>query len=118
MEINRAKELKNKTTILENTLEKFNLKIIQFAFRKYEEDDYDAELIVELQSIKGDKIPESADIKINLYDEAGDIFLTKSYTISKTQFAIYDTYRIPLYDDCKLLLRAKSAKIFMTKADY
>lgn len=111
-----TKELKYNTELLEKNFEKFNLKVLQFAFRQLAEDDYDAELIIELQAVTGEKISENAYIKANIYDEDNKIFFTQGIFISRTQFFEYDTYHISLFDDEQLLKRAKSAKIFIVKA--
>lgn len=108
-------ELKNRTEILDEMFEKVNLKVLQFMFRQFDKDE--AELIIELQTVSGEEIPGDVILKINLYDKEGEIFFTEDYRINQTQFYKYDTYSIPLFDDCRSFSHAKSAKIFITKDD-
>ena len=111
-----AKELKKNTDIMEMTFAKYNLQVLQYAYHPYGEDDADCELIIEVMSADGNAMAEDAGIKINLYDDAGEIFFTAGQFVDADEFAGYDTFKICLYNNSSTLLEAKSARIYMSKS--
>lgn len=116
MYLDLAKELKKNTDVMEVTFKRFNLKVLQYSYRPYSDDDADCELIIELTTIDGDTLFDSASIKINLYDEEGDIFFTNDYYIDSEEFVGYDTFKITLYNNSRTLILAKSARIYMSQS--
>ena len=72
-------------------------------------------MLIELSSIKGDTISSSVDIKVNLYDIDGELIYTDKVTILSREFGGFDTVKIQLRDNGRLLLIADSAKIFATR---
>ena len=100
MYANLANELKKNTDIMEMTFKKFNLRVLQYSYHPYSDEDADCELIIEL---------------VNLYDEKGEIFLTESYYIDSENFAGYDTFKISLYNNSNTLIMAKTARVYMSK---
>lgn len=115
MFIDLAKELKKNTDVMDFTFAKFNLKVLQYAYHPYSDDDADCELIIEIATIDGNAMTDSSSVKINLYDENGDIFFTTEEYIMEEDFAGYDTFKIKLYNNSRTLLEAKSARIYMSK---
>ena len=107
-----ARELKKNTDIMEVTFKKFNLQVLQISYHPYSDDDADCELIIELTTIDGDSILGDPRIKINLYDENGDIFFNTEEYIDGDEFAGYDTIKIALYNNSRTLLEAKSARVY------
>ncbi len=91
----------------------YNLQVLQFSYHPYSDDDADCELIIELTTIDGDAMTSDASIKVNLYDENGDIFYANELYVDSDEFAGYDTYKISLYDNSRTLLEAKSARVYM-----
>lgn len=116
MYLDLAKELKKNTDVMEMTFKKFNLQLIQFSYHPYSDNDADCDFLVELMSEDGDAIVDSVYLKINLYDENGDLFLNEYEFINHEDFSGYDTFKINLYDNGRTLLEAKSARIYMSKA--
>ncbi len=114
----QAKELKKNTKIMRDTFKKFNLKILQFSYQPFGPDDADGQIIIEVSTIEGDEIPEHAMIKVNLYDNNGEIFLTECRPVNANYFSGYDTFSIALRYNSKALKKAKKARIFMTKDVY
>ena len=112
MYANLANELKKNTDIMEMTFKKFNLRVLQYS---YSDEDADCELIIELVTMEGDSMTDDASIKVNLYDEKGEIFLTESYYIDSENFAGYDTFKISLYNNSNTLIMAKTARVYMSK---
>ena len=115
-----AKELKKNTQVIESTFSRFNLKVLQVAYQPYAEDgddepDADCDLLVELASLNGNPMPSNGHIKINLYDENGDLIYHDDHMVFAEGFAGYDTYSFMLSHNCKTLLVAKSAKVYMSK---
>ena len=115
MYANLAKELKKNTDIMEMTFKKFNLRVLQYSYHPYSDEDADCELIIELVTMEGDSMTDDASIKVNLYDEKGEIFLTESYYIDSENFAGYDTFKISLYNNSNTLIMAKTARVYMSK---
>ena len=99
-----------------SSFRRFDLEILQYSYHPYSEDDADCELIIELSTIIGDTLPDSASLKINLYNDEGEIFLNEEYYISSESFFSYDTFKISLYDNAKTLITAKSARIYMSQS--
>lgn len=116
MYANLAKELKKNTDIMEMTFKRFNLRVLQYSYHPCSDKDADCELIIELVTIDGDSILDDASIKVNLYDENGEIFLTESEYIDSDDFAGYDTFKIDLYNNSNTLIMAKTARVYMSKS--
>ena len=110
-----AKELKKNTDVVESTFEKNNLKLLRFRYRPYGEDDADCVLLIEFSADEGLEIPNSLFIKVNLYDDNDDIYLTDNTYINAETFSGYDTKALYLTDDSNALLRAKAGRIFVTR---
>ena len=77
MYLDLAKELKRNTKLMEHTFEKFNLQVLQFTYRPCSDNDADCKLIIELETIDEEMMEDDASIKVNLYDENGEIILTQ-----------------------------------------
>lgn len=115
MYANLANELKKNTDIMEMTFKKFNLRVLQYSYQPYSNEDADCRFIIELVTMQGDSMTDDASIKVNLYDEKGEIFFTNSYYIESDDFAGYDTFEINLYNNSNTLIRAKTARVYMSK---
>ena len=115
MYLDLARELKKNTDIMDVTFRKFNLQVLQYTYHPYSDDDADCELIIELTTIDGDSMTGDASIKINLYDENGDIFFNTESYIDSDEFAGYDTFKISLYNNSRTLLEAKTARVYMSQ---
>ena len=110
-----SKLLKMNTSVVEKLFDKLNLRIDNFSFRALNDENADCDLLIELSSIKGDTISSSVDIKVNLYDIDGELIYTDKVTILSREFGGFDTVKIQLRDNGRLLLIADSAKIFATR---
>ncbi len=115
-----AKELKKNTQIIQTTFNKFNLQVMQVGYRPYAEDgdddpDADCDFMVEISSLDNGPMKSNAYIKINLYDENGDLIDHDNKFINADEFTGYDTFKIMMANDSKTLIRAKSAKVYMSK---
>ena len=112
---NLARELKKNTDVMEMTFKKFNLQVLQFTYRPYDEEDADCYLVIEVATISGNKISRGGHIKVNLYDENGEIIDTASAYIDEDEFGGYDTFRILICDEGRMLIEAKTARIYMVE---
>ena len=59
--------------------------------RSTSDDDPDLDVFIELATISGSELPYGVYVKINLYDEEGDLYMTNASYISKEGFSGYDT---------------------------
>ncbi|MEF9985472.1 MAG: hypothetical protein RR847_05060 [Bacilli bacterium] len=112
---NLAKNLKENIEILHNTFEMNNIQILNVGVKEYDENDADCTILVEMSSINGIDIPNDFYIKINLYDENGEIYLSESCFNFKENFSGYDTVKIDCFDDKKTLTKAASGRLFLVK---
>ena len=115
MYLDLANSLKQNTEIMEATFRKCNLKVLQFSYRPYSDDDADCQLIIEVSTIDGDSIEDDVFLKINLYDENGEIIYNTEEDIYSDEYAGYDTFNISLRRNNRILKEAKSARIFVSK---
>ena len=110
-----AKELKKNIEILHNMFEVNNLQILNLSVRPEGEDDADCNILLEIASIEGNSIPCDLLIKINLYDEDDEIYMTNSEFVLKDKFSGYDTFSIYCFDNSNTLLKAVKGRLFITK---
>ena len=61
------------------------------------------------------KALDDVSIKVNLYDSTGEIYFTEDRCLFADDFDGYDTISLNLYDNGNTLLKAKSARLFVTK---
>ena len=111
-----ARELKKNTDVLDMTFKKYNLQVLQFAYRPFDDNDADCSLLIEVASVEGNSIEKSVRIVVNLYDEDGEIYMSERQPIFNYDFAGYDTYVIQLYNNGRTLKEAKSARIFVSRS--
>lgn len=122
MEINDVEaleiELRKNTEILENTFERFNLKVISIAYSGSKYGDH-ISLYVELATINGDKIivPKNREsdyikIKVNYY-ENGNLLCSDKEDIHKNGICGYDTIEIGT-SYFNIVSRATSARLYVT----
>lgn len=115
MYIEFARELKRNTDVMEATFRKHNLKILQFSYRSFTDDDADGEMLIEIGTIKDEVLTENVRIKVNLYDEDGELYDTSSEKIVAEDFDGYDTLKILFCNNRRTLIEAKSAKVYLSK---
>lgn len=115
MYIDLARELKRNTDVMEATFRKNNLKILQFSYQPYADDDADCEMLIEIGTINDEDLTENVQVKVNLYNEYGEIYDTKSDVIIARNFDGYDTLKIHLYNNSRTLIEAKSARVYVSK---
>lgn len=115
MYIEFARELKRNTDVMEATFRKHNLKILQFSYQPYADDDADCEMLIEIGTIKDEDLTENVRIKVNLYNEYGELYDTSSGMIVAEDFDGYDTLKIHLYNNGRTLIEAKSARVYLSK---
>ena len=116
----QAKELKKNTEVVRASFNCFNLNALQVAYCPYgtedEENDADCDLLVEVSALNNEPMTCSAYIKINLYDNNGDLMCNENHYVQADTFTGYDTFRIMLINDSKTLLIAKYAKVYMSRS--
>ena len=116
-----AKALKKNTGIIQSTFNTFNLQVLQVGYRPYgvededEEADADCDFIIEVSTLNEGKMKCNGYIKVNLYDEEGDLISNDCIAVYSDKFSGYDTYKVMMINDRKTLLRAKSAKVYMSQ---
>lgn len=112
-----AKELKKNTEIMTQTFERFNLQILSWSIKpvpSFGDKDADVDVFVELATISEEKIKKDCIIKINGYDEDGDICALAEGKINKDAFWGYDTIKMRLEDNEQLLKICKRARLYAT----
>lgn len=112
---NVAKELKKNIEVMTNTFEANNLQVLHLTVKPYSEDDADCNILLELSTISGSALESDVSVKINLYDEDDELYLTNSETIYKSSFSGYDTVTINCYDDSKTLDKAVKGRLYLTR---
>lgn len=113
---NLAKELKKNIEVMTNTFEANNLQLLHLTVKPYSEEDADCSILVEVATISGTDIPRNGlNIKINLYDDNDELYLTEAYYINDESFSGYDTYEINCYDDSKTLKKAVKGRLYITR---
>ena len=115
MYIDLARELKRNTDVMETTFRKHSLKILQFSYQPYSDDDADCEMLIEIGTIKDEDLTENVLVKVNLYNEYGEIYDTSSKMILADDFDGYDTLKIHLYNNGRTLIEAKSARVYLSR---
>ncbi len=110
-----AKELKKHIEIIESTFAANNLQVISLGCKPYEENDADLRVNIEIATISGSEIPSDLQIKINLYDEDDDLYMTNYIVMNKDKFSGYDTITINCYDNSHVLEKAVKGRLFVTR---
>lgn len=98
------------------TFNKANLEVLEIIYHPYSDDDADCELLIELQSLNNEDLPFDITIKVNLYDDNGNLFYTGEEYVSEDDFMGYYTFKINLYNNSRTLYEAKSAKVYISKS--
>ena len=112
-----AKELKKNIEVMTGMFEANNLQVLKFSVRpRINEDDGNVtcKVLIELTAIEETGIPNSVDIKINLYDEDDELYLTSSAYVSNHSFNGYDTVSILCLDE-NVLMNAVKGRLYATK---
>ena len=72
-------------------------------------------MLIEIGTIKDEDLTENVRIKVNLYNEYGELYDTSSGMIVAEDFDGYDTLKIHLYNNGRMLIEAKSARVYLSK---
>ena len=112
---NHLELLKRNTEVVESTFEKFNLKLLDYAYLP--SDGWNCcWYIIELSTIKGNLMKEDAHIKLNFYDKDGGLVYSEDETISKDDVDGYNTFKLSFESMTDNRLRkCHKAKIFLSK---
>ena len=107
--------LKRNTEVVESTFEKFNLKLLDYAYLP--SDGWSCcWYIIELSTIEGTLMKEDAHIKINFYDKDGRLIYSEDEVLSKDDVDGYNTFKLSFQSMTdKRLHRCQTAKIFLSK---
>ena len=111
-----AARLRENIQVITSTFESNNLRVLNIGCKPYNDDDADVSVYVEISTISGPSIPCDLEIKINLYDSNGILYMTKSEYLPEDEFNGYDTVEIECYDSSHTLERAVSGRLFVTRA--
>ena len=110
-----ASRLRKNIQIMTNTFEKNNLHVLNVGCKPYDDDDADLQVYVELESMDGESIPSNLYVKINLYDDEGNLYMIEDSLITASKFDGYDTIEINCYDSSHVLEIAKSGRLYVVK---
>ena len=113
---NQAARLRSNIQIITNTFDSNNLKVLNIGCKPYSDDDADLYVYVEITTKNGSSIPCDLELKINLYDANGVLYMTNSEYIPEDEFGGYDTIEIQCFDSGHTLQKAVSGRLFVTKA--
>ena len=81
--------------MLENSFEKYNLRVLAYGFSKLDQKNDTVSFQVEIVTIEGNMIPCNLQCKLNLYDNTGAIIQTlNSSFLLKERFFCYDTITV------------------------
>ncbi len=111
-----AARLRENIQVITSTFESNNLRVLNVGCKPYSDDDADALVFVELTTINGSSIPCDLEVKVNLYDSNGVLYMSNSEYLPEDEFSGYDTLQIQCYDSSHTLERAVSGRLFVTKA--
>lgn len=110
-----AKNLQKNTTIVEQTFTKNNLKVYGLGIKELGPKDGDCKVYLELGCIDGEELEDSFEIKINFYDEEGNIYKLFTICLEQDDFLCYDTIEFYCRDNKRLLDQAVAARIYLKK---
>ena len=111
-----AKELKKNTVIMTATFRRYDLEVLNITYRQISEENQDCTLILELESEEEGGPDEDVCIRINLYDGGGDMFSDAEYYLDADEIGSYMVCKVELKNSARTLSKAKSARIYMTRA--
>lgn len=108
-------ELKRNTEVIESTFEKFNLKLLDYAYLP--SDGWNCcWYIIELSTIQGNSIKEDVYIKLNFYNKGGGLIYSEEESIKKKDIDGYNTFKMSFESMTDNRLRkCYKAKIFLSK---
>ena len=110
-----ASKLRKNFIIMTNTFEKNNLRVLNVGCKPYDDDDADLNIYIELEALQGEKIPYDLELKINLYDAEGNIYMMEQRFVDKEEFDGYDTVEITVCDDSHVLEIAESGRLYVAR---
>lgn len=110
-----AKELKKNIQVMETTFAANNLQVLNVGCKPCGDNDADLDVYVEIASISGSSLENDVDIKINLYDEDGELYMTDDTYVDSDTFAGYDTLTIQCYDSRHTLEQASKGRLYATR---
>lgn len=108
----QIKELREKTVLLPETFEKYGLVVESIGFSEIEEDSFN--VLVEIVSKKATGIKEDIYIKVNSYDEEGQLFAMAEATLYESSFDGYDTLSLFLHEP-EVLNRVQKLRLYATR---
>ena len=108
----KIKDLRTKTVLMPETFKKFGLEIESVGFSGLEEDGF--YVLVEISSNNRSSLKETIKIKVNLYDETGQIIAVEECLIFEDDFDGYDTFSIS-FDEPDILARVQKIRLYATR---
>ena len=108
----KINDLRNKTVLMPETFEKYGLEVESVGFSGLEKDSF--YVLVEVTSKKPSAIKETIKIKVNLYDETGQIIAVEDCLIFEDDFDGYDTFSIG-FNEPDILARVQKIRLYATR---
>ena len=107
--------LNRNVDVLESTLEKYNCRVISYGFCGIDTSNGWMQFLVEVATIKGSKLTDDIQLKVNLYDAQGVIIYSDEIDIDQDDFAGYDTLHFYLNEN-NVAYDAAKARLFAVKS--
>lgn len=108
----KIEDLRSKTVLMPETFKKYGLEIESVGFSGLEEDSF--YVLVEVSSNKRSALKETIKIKVNLYDETGQIIAAEDCLIFEDDFDGYDTFSI-VFNEPDILARVQKIRLYATR---
>ncbi|MCL2189240.1 MAG: hypothetical protein FWB87_10790 [Defluviitaleaceae bacterium] len=107
-------ELRKNTEVLEMLFDSYGLNVTSFGYEISGSPFYWITAFVEIMSKGEINLSGEYDIKINMYDEEGNILCSENGRINGDEFKGFETVTIYIQTE-NIAIEAKKARIFITK---
>jgi len=110
-----AKNLNKNVEVITQSFDNYGIEVLSYGFCKINEETGWLDLMVEIEDESGFGLEDDLQLKVNLYDEEGDIIYSDSEYIYEDEFDGFDTVHFHLSED-GLAFNADRCRLYMTKA--
>ncbi len=109
-----AKNLNKNVEVVTQSFDNYGIEVVSYGFCKINEETGQLNLLVEIEDESGFGLEHDLQLKVNLYDEDGDIIYSDIEYIYADDFDGYDTIDFYLNED-GLAFNIARSKIYVTK---
>ena len=105
-------DLRNKTVLLPETFEKYGLNVDAVGFSDIDKNSFI--ILIEVIATTRSGLKEDIEIKVNMYDEGGQIITSETACVNAEDFDGINTYSV-YADETGLLERVQKIRIYATR---